>query len=114
MSIAETYYQAMIKKDVQEMGKYLHPEVEFISPLGNLKGKEAVIQAAKKATGFFDTMTIRKKFESGNQAFLVLDMQFPAPIGFLPTASLVTLNGNLISRIELFYDGRALEASFKK
>ena len=47
MATAEKYYLALARKDLTEMAQYLHPDVEFVSPLANLKGKQAYLQAAK-------------------------------------------------------------------
>lgn len=108
---AEAYYTAMGDKNVAGMGKYLHPDVRFFSPLGDLIGKEAVLEALKKATTLFKALTIRAKFDSGDQALLVYNLDFPAPIGSIPTSSLMTFQAGLIAKIELFYDGRPFDKS---
>jgi len=40
---------------------------------------------------------------------LVYDLDFPAPVGKLPTAGLITFQDGLIAKIELFCDGRPFE-----
>ena len=44
---AEAYYEAMGSKNTQEMAKYLHPDVQFVGPLAEMKGKESVLDATK-------------------------------------------------------------------
>lgn len=106
VAIAEAYYKAMGEKNIEKMGTCLHPAVKFFSPLANLTGKEAVLEAAKRATSLFKTLAIRATFGSADQAMLAIDLDFPMPMGNCPTAVLLTFQDGLISKIELFYDGR--------
>lgn len=107
--IAEAYYTAMNEKNVAEMGKYLHPDVQLITPLAELVGKEDALSAAKNLCSLFNTLTIRAKFDSKNQAMLAFDLDFPSPIGNLPIAALMTFQSKLIIKIELFYDSRLVD-----
>lgn len=106
LSIAEAYYTAMSEKNLAGLEKYLHPDVQFTTPLGEMKGREAYLLAAKGFIAFFKTLTIRAKFGSEDQAMLAYDVEFPAPIGKFPSAVLLSFNEGLITKIELFYDGR--------
>jgi len=109
VAVAEAYYTAMKEKNVEGMGKYLHPDVQFKGPLVEIKGKEAFLEAAKGFVTFFKTLTIRAKFGSGDQAMVVYDLDFPEPVGRLPTAGLITFQDGLIAKIELFCDGRPFD-----
>ena len=109
LAVAESYYKALSEKNVAGMEKYLHPDVQFFSPAANLSGKAAVLQAAEKLIKTFASLSIRAKFGSGEQAVLILDLNYPEPVGHLPSASLLTFNNGLIKKIELFLDGRILE-----
>lgn len=102
--IAEKYYTAMGEKNIDKMGHYLHSEVEFKAPIRSLKGKESVLTAAKQLVAAFDSLNIRSKFSSGDQAVLIIDLDFPDPIGRLPTAALLQVEKDLIVKIELFFD----------
>lgn len=108
VAIAEAYYTAMAEKNAAGMAKYLHPNVKFVSPLAQLTGKEAVLEAAVKLTTLFTKLTIRAKFGSADQAMLALDVLFPAPVGNFPTAALLTFKDGLIITSELYYDSRPL------
>jgi hypothetical protein len=109
VTIAQAYYQAMNAKDVPSLATYLHPHVVLIGPLAQLSGKEAVVEGAQKATAFFKNITIRAAFGSDTQAMLAYNWEFPAPIGTLRAAALLTIQDNLIIRIELFFDARSFE-----
>ena len=109
MIIAESYYKAMGNKDLEGIAKYLHPDVQFIAPLAKMTEKDAVLEAAKKFFSLFNTLEIRAKFGSADQAMLVYDLNCPAPIGIFRAAALMTLKDDLIVRIELFFDTRPFE-----
>ena len=108
VDIAEAYYKAMGEKKFNDMEKHLHPEVQLKNPLGELKGKEAVFEAAKKFAVHFKTLKIRTRMDSGDQVMLVYDLDYPAPIGSVPAAGLLNFKDGLITRIELFLDVRPL------
>lgn len=106
LSIAAAYYTALSEKNVLELEKYLHSKVQFTSPFATLEGKTAVIEAIRKLTPLFNALTIRATFGSPDQAMVVYDLDFPAPIGICPTAAHLTFQENLIITIELFFDAR--------
>ncbi|MBP7074342.1 MAG: nuclear transport factor 2 family protein [Rhabdochlamydiaceae bacterium] len=106
IAIAEAYYTAWGEKDVSRMEKFLHPDAQLITPLEKnmVLGKESILEKLKKSATLFNALTIRAKFASGDQTMLVIDLDFPVPAGILRTASLMTFQEGLITRIELFFD----------
>lgn len=110
LAVAESYYAAMNKKDIESMEKLLSPNILFVGPLAELRGKDAVLQAIKGFTSAFERLSIRSKFHSDGEVMLAIDTEFPAPIGNLRTASLLTIQDGRIVKIELFYDSRIVES----
>ena len=110
----EAYYKAMNDKDVASVARHLHPDIQFIGPLANLTGKEAVLEAAKRFIFFINEIRIHAKFGSEDQVMLTYDADIGAPIGICRTAVLMTFKDDLIARIELFYDARPFEKNFTK
>ena len=109
LRIAGNYYHAMLKKDFEIMASYLHENVHFIGPLAEMHGKEQVVLAAKNLSQIVGDIQIRSKFSSTYQIMFAYDVMFPAPIGKLRAAVLMEFTDQLISKIELFYDGRLFE-----
>lgn len=109
VAIARAYYAAMIDKNMEVVEKYLHPDVRLISPFARVDGKEAVLGAARGFAALLQAVTIRSGFGSDNQAMLAYDLTFPAPIGLLRAAVLMTFCEDRIREIELFYDARPFE-----
>jgi putative addiction module killer protein len=111
LTVALAYYQAMNDKNLTEVAKYLHLEVTLLSPLAKVLGKEAALQAATGFCSFIKKITIRAQFSSQDQVMLAFDIDFPAPIGVVRSAVLMSFKDNLIHRNEVFYDPRALESN---
>jgi hypothetical protein len=105
---AANYYAAMVAKDFDEMGKYLDPDVQLLSPFGKTIGKQAVLDAARRSTPL--SITIRAQFGSQDQVMLAYDWEFNEPIGMLRAAALITFKDGLIVNNELFFD----TSSFKR
>lgn len=114
LRIAGNYYHAMLQKDFETMASYLHENVHFIGPLAEMQGKELVVLAAKNLSQILGDIQIRSKFASANQIMFAYDFMFPAPIGKLRAAVLMEFTDHLISKIELFYDGRPFEEKKNK
>lgn len=104
LNIAESYYNAMLTKDFDQMAGYLHDNVHFIGPLAEMQGKDAVVTAAKNFGGILQDIQIRSRFSSANQIMFAYDMVVPSPIGKFRAAVLMEFTDGFISRIELFYD----------
>lgn len=109
VAAAEAYYHAMNVNDLTGMASYLHPDVQFVSPMVNVAGKESVLAAVKRFRSRLKSIIVHTKFGSELQAMLIYDVDFGEPIGVSRTAALLTFKDNLISRIELFYDARPFE-----
>ena len=106
IEIAQTYYKAANEKNITNMGLCLHPNAQLISPLATINGKEAVLASATGFVNFLNSLTIRASFGSDDQVMLALHLEFPEPIGHLPSAALITFKDGLIIRNELFFDTR--------
>lgn len=104
LSLAESYYNAMLAKDFEKMASYLHDNVHFIGPLAEMQGKEPIFTAAKNFGGILQDIQIRSRFADGDQIMFAYDMVVPAPIGKFRAAVLMEFTDRLISKIELFYD----------
>jgi len=103
---AIAYYTALGKKNLEEVKRYLHPNVHFTDPQEQVIGKEAVLKAATSFSAIFKTLTIRAKFSSENQAVIIYDVEIPNIAKPLRAASLLSFQDGLISQIDLIYDTR--------
>jgi ketosteroid isomerase-like protein len=106
---AVAYYHAMDRKDLAAMSRLLHPDVQVVSPLDNLTGREPVLQAAERFLPAVKNIEVRAHFGSADQAMLAYDMVFNEPLGVCRTAAFLTIKHGLIVRNELFFDARPFE-----
>lgn len=107
-SIGVAYYTALGEKNIEKVKGYLHPDIQFTDPQETVIGREAVLQAEKGFTGIFKSLAIRSKFGSEDQAMIVYEVEIPGLLKKLQAASLLSFQGELISKIELFYDSKGL------
>lgn len=108
--IALNYYTAMSNKNISDLEKYLHPDVQFLAPLARVSGKNKFVENVKGFASFFSSIEIRSVLGSDDQAVVVYDVKCPSPIGSISTAALLTLEEELITKIELFYDARPFDS----
>ena len=100
----EAYYTLVGEKNVEGVKKILHPDVEFYGPLASLKGKEAVLEATSNFMKAINSLAIRAKFGTKDQAIIVYQVDIPGIANDFSGASLLSFCDRLIVRIELFYD----------
>ena len=103
---AVAYYKALGEKNIDEVKKYLHPNIQFVDPQEKVTGKDAVLKAAQGFMDIFKTLTICEKFGSEDQAMIVYDVEIPNFAKNLRAASLLSFQEGVISKIELIYDTR--------
>lgn len=105
VTLAEEYYKLVGEKNIEKIQNYLHPDVEFYSPVSTLKGKKAVIESTRNFMNVIQSLTIRAKFDGKDQAMIVYDVNIPRIAKEFPGASLLNFRDGLIIRIQLFFDG---------
>lgn len=108
MAIGEAYYKALGEKNIQDVAKYLHTDIEFSDPQEKAIGKETVLKAAARFMSIFNSLTIRASFKSEDQVMIVYEVEIPCLSKPLKAASLLSFRNELISEIELIYDMKAL------
>lgn len=109
IDLVERYYNTIKEKNTAHCAPLLHSDVQFSAPLATLHGKEAVLKALEGFSRAIEDLTVRAKCASDNQVMFAYDVQFPAPIGTIPSAVLMHFKDGLIAKIELFYDARPFE-----
>lgn len=107
--IAHAYYIAMAEKNIVELAQYLDEDVSFIAPLAIVVGKQVFLERVQEFFDYSATLTIRSVFGSYDQGMVVFSLEYPRPIGVVEAAALLHIQDGLITRIELFYDGRLFE-----
>jgi len=108
-AIAQVYYTAMAERNFDGVAQYLDQDVIFVAPLTTIVGKQAFLERVQDFFAYSAILTIRTVFGSQDQAVVVFTLDYPVSIGRVETAALLDIHAGLITRIELFYDGRLFE-----
>jgi ketosteroid isomerase-like protein len=106
LTLAESYLAAWQKKDLEGIGKHLHPDVHFKAPMSETTGKQAFLAASQRIFPILLSLAVRYSFASGDRVVAIYDFNCAAPIGVCRTAELITFQDGLISDVELFFDAR--------
>ncbi len=104
IEIGEAYYAAMGAKDLAKLAAYIHPEIKFISPFAAVEGKTAFLTSVEGFMKVCKNLTVRTAFGEGDQAMIVYDVD--SSVGPIRSAALMHFRGDLICRLELFFDAR--------
>lgn len=104
------YYEAINQQQIELAAEKLTDNIKLISPLDERSGKENVLPALEGFSKAIEGVSITAKLSEGSQVMLAYDILFPEPVGKLRAAGLLTLKNGLIAEIELFYDGRRVQA----
>lgn len=86
------------------MATFLHEDVQLITPLSKLSGKQAYSEAVGNFVGVVQNYVIRAVFEVGEEAFVIYDLECEKPIGIIPSSALLTFQDGRIINNELFHD----------
>lgn len=106
---ALSYYKAMNERNFTQVGMHLDPNVQFATPLAELSGKEAVLGAVQGFMSVAKKVTIKEEFSSGDKVVLIYEVEFPAPIGLIPSVTHMSFKNGLITHIRLYYDARPFD-----
>ena len=107
--IAEAYLQAWQRKDEAGIATFVHPQVEFVGPIAQTKGRDAFLAGAQRMFPLLKEIKIHTMFFSGDQVLFTYDFICVEPVGICRTAELITIKDGQIGRVELFFDPRPFE-----
>ena len=109
VKVAQAYLEAWQKRDAEGIAKQVHPEVQFVGPIAQTKGKEAYISGATRMFPLLKEIKVHTKFFDEDKALFTYDFVCVDPIGACRTAELITIKDGLVARVELFFDARPFE-----
>ena len=109
-TVCAGYLEAWARKDLEGIGRSLHPDVHFAGPMQQLTGRDAVLASSQRVFGLLERFDIKAQLFAEDHAMFVYDFVCREPIGVCRTAELVRIEDGLIREINLFYDARPFEA----
>jgi hypothetical protein len=113
--IAAQYLAAANARDIEAIGKTLHPDLHFVGPAIEVHSRDSFLETYHKVFAHLEKLDKTAESLADNQVFYKYYMTFPAPIGPVQGTMKMTHAGNgLIKKIELVSKSRALDNYFKR
>lgn len=112
--MATAYYKAIEEGRKNDIPHFYHPEIEFTTPLGHLKGVTAVTGAAQGFSDAIRKLCFRTKIEQENEVMMVCDAFFNGADKALKTAIWMIFEETKIRKIECFYDPSEVKEGERK
>ncbi len=109
VAIAKAYYQSMDEKNLLGIEPYIDAQIDFITSMATIKGKEQFMEAVKSFQTQIHSIIVQTAYESHNKVLVIYNVDlFNEPGALLHGASLMTFQNRLITKIEIFWDNQKL------
>lgn len=108
--LCQRYYAAWRRKDLDGILACLDPNVVFISPNANSRGRDAYATATRRFLPLVTRVDLRGTFVAHGGAMAALNFHCIEPIGISPVAELIGVTNGLIAEDQIFFDPRPFEA----
>jgi hypothetical protein len=109
LEIGEAYLNALDRKDISKITSLVDLNIRLKMPMGEFSNRNDFIMAIRRMLANSNGVHIIAKFASENQAMFIYEIYFNDPVGTVKTASLITVEGDKIKDIEVFFDARPFE-----
>ena len=106
--IAEDYLSAVNARNLQAVGKTLHPDLQVIGPAGEVHNKESFIEVYQKVFTHLEKVDVTAQSRLRDQSTSIYNLVFAA--GQVPIKAVMTHEEEgLIKKIEMVYDTAMLQ-----
>lgn len=102
LSVARQYYAWVVKKDISNISRILHEEIEFIGPMSSLRGKAAVFAAIAGYANLVQDIDIIDEYAKNDKVLLTYLLLFQNKRS--RAAVQLTFEDHKIRKLELYYD----------
>ncbi len=102
----ETYYNALLAKDLDKATQCLHPDIDWKSPLGQRRGRDHVIESARGFAMMLEDLKIRQSLGSDTHAMLAMDFKMKDSDVWHSGAAYASFKDGLMHEFELLFDPR--------
>jgi hypothetical protein len=100
--IAGEYLAAVNARDLRAIGKTLHPDLHFVGPTGEVRGRESFLEVYNKVFAGLEKLDMTAEALSNNLIYFKYYMVPPAPLGPIHgTLKTTHADDGLIKKIEM-------------
>lgn len=108
LKIAQAHLAAVQAQNLQAIGKTLHPDVQVISPTGEVHNKASFLDVYQKVFTHVDTVDGTVQARLNNQSTSIYALNFPS--GKVTMTNVMTHEDDgLIKKIQMVYDTAMLQ-----
>jgi hypothetical protein len=104
--IVERYYAAWGNKDLPTVRSLLHDDLSFHGPIDTFDNADDYLASIKQLFAIVQGVQTRKVFVDGPDACTIYDLVTATPAGTAPVAEWITVKGDKIGTIRVFFDAR--------
>jgi hypothetical protein len=106
--IAEDHLAAVNARNLQAIGKTLHPDVQVVGPAGLVHNKDSFMEVYQKVFTHLEKVDVTAQSRLNNQSTSIYNLIFPT--GQVPIHNVMTHEEDgLIRKIEMIYDTAMLQ-----
>src|ERR1041385_5535714 len=102
--VALGYVKAVADKDLDAVAALLAPDVKLVGPAATRRNADEVMAALRPLGAIHVRSDVKRVFADGNDVCVIYDFVPDTPAGVLPTVEWVTVDGEKVSAIHLYYD----------
>jgi hypothetical protein len=104
--IVDRYYAAWASKDLTAVRSPLHDDLSFQGPIDTFDNADDYLASIQQLFAIVHGVEPRKMFVDGQDACTIYDLITATPAGTAPVAEWVTVKGDQIAAIRVFFDAR--------
>ena len=106
--IAEDHLAAVNARNLQAIGKTLHPDVRVVAPQGVVHDKDSFMEVYQQVFARLQKVDVTAQSQLRNQSTSIYNLIFPT--GHVPMTNVMTHEEDgLIRKIEMVYDAAMLQ-----
>ena len=105
--VAAAYFLAWTNNDIERVRPVLHPNVDFVGPLGATRGAEETLRGLAGMFAMTQQVTVVKRWADDEDVITWFELR-TATAGPLPVVNWSHVEDGLITRIRVTFDPRPL------
>lgn len=104
--IVDRYYAAWASKDLSAVRSLLRDDLFFHGPIDTFDNADDYVKSIQQLLAIVKGVQPQKLFVDGQDACTIYDLITATPAGTAPVAEWVTIKGDKIAAIRVFFDAR--------
>jgi SnoaL-like domain len=105
--VAAAYFLAWQNNDIERVRPVLHPDIDFVGPLGTTRGAEETLRGLAGMFAMTKQVTVIKRWAEEEDVITWFELH-TATAGPLPVVNWSHVEDGLITRIRVTFDPRPL------